>query len=93
VEKEGEGVLASPNTHQLTLPIYNTRRSRKMAPFIRKKLIRVCEAQDKDKNPLSEEEVYFIQTCCQIMKSNDSDKMKFLANTVVMEWDRNPALR
>ncbi len=67
MEKEGEGVLASPNAHQLTLPIYNTRRSRKMAPCIRKKLARVCEAQDKDKNPLSEEEVHFIQTYCQIL--------------------------
>lgn len=67
-----------------------------MAPFIKKKkrkeLVKVREALDKDKSPLSEEEVHFIQTCCRIMKTSKSEKVKSVAMTAVSEGDGNPGL-
>jgi hypothetical protein len=67
-----------------------------MAPSIRKKkrneLARVCEALYKGENLLSIEDVHFIQTCCQIMKTSESNKVKFIATTVVTEGEGNPGL-
>jgi hypothetical protein len=35
---------------------------------------RVRRALDKGENPLSEEEMHFIQTCCQILKVDEKQK-------------------
>ncbi len=56
------------------------------------KLARVHEALDKRKNPMSKEEMHFIQTCCQTMKASRGDKVKFIDTTVEMEGGENPGL-
>jgi hypothetical protein len=69
---------------------------RKMAPLVKKKkrnkLARVHEALDKRKNPMSKEEMHFIQTCCRIMKASSGDKVKFTDTTVETIGEENPGL-
>ncbi len=60
------------NPYQL---IQGSHRTCKMGPPGRKtmgsELARVREALDKRENPLSEEEMHFIQRCCQILKIDE----------------------
>jgi hypothetical protein len=36
----------------------------------------VSSALEKEENPLSEEEIHFIRTCCQILKIEEKQKVK-----------------
>jgi hypothetical protein len=44
---------------------------------------RVLDALDKGENPLSEEEMHFIWTFCQIMKINKKQKIRVHRRTAV----------
>jgi hypothetical protein len=48
---------------------------------------RICEALDKGKNPLLEEEICFNRTCCQIMKINEKEKIESDGATAI--WEGN----
>jgi hypothetical protein len=48
---------------------------------------RILEALDKIKNPLSEEEIHFIWTCCQIMKISEKEKIESICETAI--WEGN----
>jgi hypothetical protein len=60
-----------------------------MAPFIRKKrnkLARVCKALDTRNKPLVRgRSAFYPDVLPNIMKANQSDKVKFIATTAMME--------
>jgi hypothetical protein len=54
--------------------------------------MRVWATLDKGENPLSCEEIYFVQTCCQILKVNSDDKVALIASTAVDDGRGDPTL-
>jgi hypothetical protein len=44
---------------------------------------------DKGRDPLSEEEMHFIQMCCQIMKVSENEKVESISTTAVWEGKGN----
>jgi hypothetical protein len=53
--------------------------------------MRICDALSKGENPLSSEEIHFMQMCYQILKINSDDKVAFNA-TAADEGRGDPAL-
>jgi hypothetical protein len=74
--RRGPGIPPPVTLDQL---IWATHCTHKMGPSVlktkRSKAARVCEALDKERNPLSEEEIHLICTCCQIMKIDEKEKI------------------
>jgi hypothetical protein len=44
---------------------------------------RVRSALEKRENPLSEEEMHVVQTCCQILETDEKQKVEFLGTTTI----------
>ncbi len=58
----------------------------------RSELLRVCDELTKEENPLSEQEVHFIETCCHILKVSDDDKVNHMATTAMSKGEGDPCL-
>jgi hypothetical protein len=88
----GEGTLVFPHPVTLDQLIQATHRTHKMGTPGKKTMdseaARIREALDKGKNPLSEEEIHFIRTCCQIMKISEKEKIESIGETATWEGNR-----
>jgi hypothetical protein len=86
------GGEATDSVRIVNLDHLQCKRAKKWAPK-QDKLPRVWSAFDKGKDPLSSEEIHFIQTCCQILKIGSDDMVAFIAATEVNEDGVDPASR
>ncbi len=69
--------------------IQESYRTLKLGPPSKKtmgsKAARVRDALDKREDPLSEEEIHFIRTCCKILKIDEKQKVVSIGATAMWE--------